>query len=350
MAKRKSEKRKRFFFYIDYFENMEDLSDGDVRGLLGAMVAVAQGEEPAELSGEAKGLFRMIRGQMERDMESYDKFCEIQSDRGKKGGRPRKNAESAASEADEKKPWVFQKAEKADTDTEADTETEAEADAETETETALSGELGRVSAHGAHAGPAPAEHNGLLSLGQAGRGELSDLPECEISTKSRSEQAAYLDWLAEDDCDLPQDDWELPEDDRDLPQDDRELPEPPPEFEPADIPPELPDWMAPDWDEPVPEPVKEPEKPFVRPAGGRGRPTLAQIEAHCRKTKSPVDPKRFFEYYEAKGWRMNGEPIRNWKSALRFWGLTERQPVHQPKTTSYDAEAFDRLGLELPPF
>lgn len=299
MAKRKSEERKRFFFYIDYFENMEDLSDADVRGLLGAMVAVAQGREPENLSGEAKGMFRFIRGQMERDMDNYDLLCETNRANGKKGGRPRKDAETLEPEEPEKNRTVISEPGKPDTETDTDADTETDADAETETETK---ETARAGAH---------DGLGLESVWSQSQSAA------EKSAICLAEQAGLPDWLASDDQDLPA---------------------PPPEDAH-----ETRDWMADDyWDEP------ETGKPPVR-SGGQ-RPTFVEVQTLCRETESPVDPKRFFEYYEAKGWRMNGEPIRDWRAALRAWAQFERKPVRVKKTTSYDAEAYDRLGLELPPF
>ena len=56
-------------------------------------------------------------------------------------------------------------------------------------------------------------------------------------------------------------------------------------------------------------------------AGARERPpTLEEIEKYCRECNSTVDPQKFFEYFEAGGWKdSKGQPVRNWKQKLLTW-------------------------------
>lgn len=49
-------------------------------------------------------------------------------------------------------------------------------------------------------------------------------------------------------------------------------------------------------------------------------PTLEEVEAYCRERCSPVDPRKFWEYFEVGGWKDNkGQPVRNWKQKLLTW-------------------------------
>lgn len=81
------------------------------------------------------------------------------------------------------------------------------------------------------------------------------------------------------------------------------------------------------------------------------KPLLRQVIAYCKTRKSPVDPQRFFQYYESRGWRTGHEAIRDWRAALRSWEEREHKPVRRQNTeTSYDGEVFDSFGLELPDF
>lgn len=53
-------------------------------------------------------------------------------------------------------------------------------------------------------------------------------------------------------------------------------------------------------------------------------PSLNEIESFCEERKSNVDPKRFYDFYSASGWKdRNGNPI-NWKQKLIAWEGTER--------------------------
>ncbi len=54
-------------------------------------------------------------------------------------------------------------------------------------------------------------------------------------------------------------------------------------------------------------------------------PTLEEVEAYCRQRNSPVDPKVFFEYFDAGHWiDSEGKPVTSWKQKLITWEGRER--------------------------
>lgn len=48
-------------------------------------------------------------------------------------------------------------------------------------------------------------------------------------------------------------------------------------------------------------------------------PTQDDVISYCKERKNDVDAKRFFNYYEARGWEINGKPVKDWKALLRTW-------------------------------
>jgi hypothetical protein len=79
-----------------------------------------------------------------------------------------------------------------------------------------------------------------------------------------------------------------------------------------------------------------------RPRASRfTRPSLAEISAYCRERNNAVDPQRFLDYYDANGWRVGKNPMRNWQAAVRNWekgsnnGSTARTP--DQSVADYDA-------------
>ena len=49
-------------------------------------------------------------------------------------------------------------------------------------------------------------------------------------------------------------------------------------------------------------------------------PSFDEVEAYCKERNSNVDPKRFFDYYNAGGWNDNkGNSVKNWKQKLITW-------------------------------
>lgn len=49
-------------------------------------------------------------------------------------------------------------------------------------------------------------------------------------------------------------------------------------------------------------------------------PTLEEVTEYCKLRKNNIDPKRFFDYYEAGNWKdAKGEPVKNWKQRVITW-------------------------------
>lgn len=56
--------------------------------------------------------------------------------------------------------------------------------------------------------------------------------------------------------------------------------------------------------------IEEKTKKFIPP-------TLEEIKKYCLKRNNGVDPQRFFDYYNAGGWKdSKGKPIKNWKQKI----------------------------------
>lgn len=68
--------RKYLIVYHSYLEAMEDLSDAECGRLLrSALKYSAMGELP-EFRGNEKFLFKILKSQIDRDNERYEKICE----------------------------------------------------------------------------------------------------------------------------------------------------------------------------------------------------------------------------------------------------------------------------------
>ncbi len=60
--------------------------------------------------------------------------------------------------------------------------------------------------------------------------------------------------------------------------------------------------------------------------GGRSKfikPTVEQVKAYCSEAGNKVDPNRFFDFYESKGWLVGKSPMKDWKAAVRNWERSE---------------------------
>lgn len=68
-------------------------------------------------------------------------------------------------------------------------------------------------------------------------------------------------------------------------------------------------------------------------------PTVEEVRAHCSANGLNIDPEYFVTYYAARGWKVNGSPISDWKSAAYGWYLNERKAKNE-KTQRNNPPAF----------
>lgn len=43
------------------------------------------------------------------------------------------------------------------------------------------------------------------------------------------------------------------------------------------------------------------------------------VRAYCQERNNGVNPEAFFNYYEANGWKVGRNPMKDWKAAVRNW-------------------------------
>ena len=76
-------------------------------------------------------------------------------------------------------------------------------------------------------------------------------------------------------------------------------------------------------------------------------PSLSAVEAYCQEAGLRVDAATFCDYYEARGWLMDGRPMANWQAAARNWARRERgskaSPPEQAVSTVPDAAEVERM-------
>lgn len=84
------------------------------------------------------------------------------------------------------------------------------------------------------------------------------------------------------------------------------------------------------------------------------KPTVDEVRAYCQERKNNIDPEQFWNYYEAKGWKIGKAPMKSWKACVVTWERYDKQrkstggkkpnPFLQMDAHEYD---FDALEKEL---
>ena len=73
-------------------------------------------------------------------------------------------------------------------------------------------------------------------------------------------------------------------------------------------------------------------------------PTLEEVESYCEERNNNVDPKRFFDYYEANNWRDgNGKQVKSWKQKMiANWETNSNQPKKKTREQEFQ-EQLERM-------
>lgn len=75
------------------------------------------------------------------------------------------------------------------------------------------------------------------------------------------------------------------------------------------------------------------------------KPSLSEISEYCNERQNNVNPEEFFDYYEANGWKVGKNPMKDWKSAVRYWEQKSRNASPKPKTFNPFTELKRKEGM-----
>jgi len=64
---------------------------------------------------------------------------------------------------------------------------------------------------------------------------------------------------------------------------------------------------------------KPPRQTFIKP-------TIEEIKVYCQERGNAVDPCRFLDFYESKGWLIGKNKMKDWRAAVRTWEHGESKP------------------------
>lgn len=53
------------------------------------------------------------------------------------------------------------------------------------------------------------------------------------------------------------------------------------------------------------------------------KPELAEVKAYIQDHELKVDPEKFCDFYESKGWLVGRSPMKSWRAAVRNWARND---------------------------
>ena len=54
-------------------------------------------------------------------------------------------------------------------------------------------------------------------------------------------------------------------------------------------------------------------------------PTLEEVTAYCEERFNLLNPRKFWDYYEANGWMVGRNKMKDWRAAVRNWEAREKE-------------------------
>lgn len=54
-------------------------------------------------------------------------------------------------------------------------------------------------------------------------------------------------------------------------------------------------------------------------------PTLQEVQEYVSEKGYKIDPERFIDFYQSKGWYVGKNKMKDWKSAVRNWSRSQRE-------------------------
>ena len=61
-------------------------------------------------------------------------------------------------------------------------------------------------------------------------------------------------------------------------------------------------------------------------------PTIQDVKAYCLERNNGISPEAFISHYEANGWMVGKNPMKDWRAAVRYWETTRKKQ----KTQSFE--------------
>lgn len=60
------------------------------------------------------------------------------------------------------------------------------------------------------------------------------------------------------------------------------------------------------------------------------KPSLEEVKQYCLERNNNINPENFIDYYDANGWKVGKNPMKDWRAAVRTW---ERRNVNVKSNT-----------------
>ena len=71
-------------------------------------------------------------------------------------------------------------------------------------------------------------------------------------------------------------------------------------------------------------------------------PTVDEVRAYCQERGNNIEPQRFVDFYESKGWMVGKNKMKDWKAAVRNWENRDKPSPQESKPREWGKQIYDK--------
>lgn len=76
-------------------------------------------------------------------------------------------------------------------------------------------------------------------------------------------------------------------------------------------------------------------------------PTVDEVSDYCKERANTVNAQHFVDYYEARGWKIGNNSMKDWRAAVRTWEQREKPKASPMTRQSAQASDLERMKAYL---
>lgn len=77
------------------------------------------------------------------------------------------------------------------------------------------------------------------------------------------------------------------------------------------------------------------------------RPTLLEVKAYCEERHNNIVPEQWYDFYEANGWKVGRNAMKDWKACIRSWERRRaEEQANKPKTREQEMHELYLKAME----
>lgn len=75
------------------------------------------------------------------------------------------------------------------------------------------------------------------------------------------------------------------------------------------------------------------------------KPTIEEIESYCKERNNGIDARKFYDFYESRGWKYGNTKITDWKACVRTWESRNKQQKSTSTKEKLCKWSCEKIGL-----